>query len=232
MGELAIITEKYGDGRSKAVRTTAPLSPALRKQAERLDSHLHKKMQQLESRLIAADLLDETIPPAGAPKSKGSVALWHAVGAELVRLAKEAGIKGTRERRWLWEAIDNLHATERLRRAGRGRTRLHFEYCYRLAQFPGRIAGKMYWSEWVYFFDSLTVREEPRADDWLHGKLQSETNVDRKVFRRFTENLNRQIRKMDTSVLSRDELFALYGAAWTTTGKELKAASRTTAADR
>jgi hypothetical protein len=222
---LAIITEKYSDGKSKTLRTTAPLSSELRRQADQLDSRVHTQIQHLETELVAAGLLDVPIPATGSVKARGGVPLWHRVGRELVRIAKEAGVRSVRERRWLWEAIDNLYASERLKRASRGKTRMHFEYCFRLAQYPLELASKMNWSEWVYFFDSLTVREEPRADKWLKTRLEAESALDRRTFRRFTENLNRRIRKMDTSILSTRELFDLYDATWQSTAKELAVAS-------
>jgi len=214
---LAIISEKYADGRSKTVRTTEPLSPALSKQAEELDKYLRNAVKQMEVSLINEGILDQAIPDAGSSKSRGSVALWHAVGMQLREIADRARVGGARERRWLWEAIDNLHSTERLRRARRGKTRLHFEYCYRLAAFPEPTAAKLNWSEWVYFFDSLTVREEPRADEWLRRVLDEDHTLSRVAFRRFTENLNRRIRKMDTSILTDAELSALYSEVWDAT---------------
>jgi hypothetical protein len=220
--DLAVITEKYGDGRSKTIRATGPMSADLRTQAERLDSRLHREVRQLEARLADEGLLGEAGGQADAAKSKGSAALWYEVGVELGRLAMEASVKGVRERRWIWEAIENLHATDRIKRASRGRTRTHFEYCYRLAQFPREIAVSMNWSEWVYFFDSLTVREEPRADEWLRDRIWSARVLDRRSFRRFTENLNRRIRKMDTSVLSKQELFELYDQLWKSTVRDLQ----------
>jgi hypothetical protein len=223
--EIAIITEKYGDGRAKTIRSTIPLSTELRKQAERLDSKLQRRMQELEAKLIGEGLLGQDIPRAGSPKSRGSVDLWYSVGKQLSGIVKEERIKGPRERRWVWEAIENLHATERVKRASRGRTRMHFEYCYRLGQFPVEVAKKMHWSEWVYFFDSLTVREEPRADKWLRIKIQQDAAVDRIMFRRFTENLNKRIRRMDTSVLSEKELAHVYDQVWSATKTDLMGVS-------
>ncbi len=221
MAELSIITEKFGDGRAKTLLSTIPLTTELSRQAERLDSKLHKKMEAVEAKLIGEGLLDQEVPRAGTPKSRGSVELWHAFGKQLSGLVQEEHIKGPRERRWLWESLENLHTTERVKRASRGRTRMHFEYCYRLAQFPPEVAKKMNWSEWVYFFDSLTVREEPRADRWLRRKIQDVTSVDRKMFRRFTETLNQRIRRMDTSVLSEREVSTLYDEIWCSTKSEL-----------
>ena len=218
---FTIITEKYADGRAKTIRSTVPLSSELSRQAERLDAKLKKTIQALEAKLVNEGLLAQDIPRAGTPKSRGSVALWYAVGKELEHIVRDERIQGLRERRWLWEAVENLHATERLKRASRGRTRMHFEYCFRLAQFPADVADKMNWSEWVYFFDYLTVREEPRADQWLRRKIQRDTMPERATFRRFTENLNRRIRRMDTSVLSERELAAIYDQVWENTSHDL-----------
>ena len=169
--------------------TTAPTAE-LRAAAEKLDKDLAQRMARLEKALIREGQIDEAIPPIGSTKPRGSVELWYTVGSELRSIVDAYDIRGARERRWLWEALSKLHATERINRVSRGRTRQHFEYCYRLAQFPLDIARKMYWSEWVYFFDSLTVREEPRADRWLESKLEGDRSLDRPSFRRFTETLN------------------------------------------
>jgi hypothetical protein len=213
--DLAIITEKYGDGRVKVLRSTTAPTLELRAAAEKLDKDLAQRMARLEKALIREGQIDEAIPPIGSTKARGSVELWYAVGSELRSIVDAYDIRGARERRWLWEALSKLHATERINRVSRGRTRQHFEYCYRLAQFPLDIAHKMYWSEWVYFFDSLTVREEPRADRWLEQKLEGDRSIDRPSFRRFTETLNRRVKMTDTSVLSDQELVQLYDDVWT-----------------
>jgi hypothetical protein len=215
--DMAIITEKYPDGRTKTLRATTAPSPELKAAAERLDRDLARRMADLEKELIQQGLLDRAIPSVGAHKPRGSVQLWHAVGRELNAIVEANEIRGTRERRWLWESLSNLHATERIKRVSRGKSRQHFEYCYRIAQFPLAVAVQMYWSEWVYFFDSLTVREEPRADRWLRGRIEAEATIDRRSFRRFTESLNRRLKKMDTRVLTDAELQLLYDEVWATT---------------
>src|SRR5690242_15456412 len=109
----------------------------------------------------------------------GDVELWYALGAAKGTICNKVGIEGARERRWLWEAIQNLHASARINRIQRRRARNYFEYCFRLAKFPKAITTKLNWGEWVYFFDSLTVREEPRADRWLALKTKRVKNIQR-----------------------------------------------------
>lgn len=154
--------------------------------------------------------MDEQIPNSSDRKNQGNVLLWYALGLELRKICKEKEITGRRERRWLWEAIENIHATDRIIRASRGRTRSHFEYCFRLSQFPINFAKQLNWSEWVYFFDSRTVREEPRIDKWLETLVERNEVINRNNFRQFTQLLNKRIRKLDTSILTQKELFEIY----------------------
>jgi len=214
----AIIIEKYADGTIKTMRSTAqPPPPALFKQAKTLDLYLAKTIRKIEEQLKSAGLIETNADK----KSPGNVKLWHAVGKELGAICDKVKITGRRERRWLWEAIENLYASERIKRAKRERTRLHFEYCYRLSNFPISLASKLNWSEWVYFFDSPTVREEGRIDIWLRKLITSEQQVSRALFRRFTENLNKRIKRMDTTVLNEKELFAIYQQVWKATAAEI-----------
>jgi hypothetical protein len=218
---FAVITEKYPGGNSKTTRSEGPLTPELKEYAQGLDAFLAERVPVIEKDLIEAKLLDEVIPPGGALKTRGNVELWHALGCRLREICDERDIRSARQRRWLWEAIDKIHATERIRRARRGRTRDHFEYCYRLSQFPSGFARTINWSEWVYFFDSRTVREERRVDDWLQTLVQQREKIDRRTFRRFTERLNARLQKLDTSVLDDSELSAIYEESWNQTKHEL-----------
>jgi hypothetical protein len=141
--DIAVITERYPSGTVKTLLSTVqPLTPQMQQAAEEFDVSLHKRISALEERLSAAGLL-QTVKPGKA--ARGDVRLWHAVGVELNHIVEEREIRGARYRRWLWEAIANLHASDSLKRAERGRTRMHFEYCYRLGRFPASIAERMNW---------------------------------------------------------------------------------------
>jgi hypothetical protein len=198
----------------KTLRSTVqPPTPAMEAAAEELDATLQRDIVNLEHALIKLGLLN-------TDGTKGSVELWYAVGVVLDGIVKEYAISGSRYRRWLWDAIDNLHASDRIKRARRGRTRRHFEYCYRLAQFPEDVAKQLKWSEWVYFFDSPTVRDEPRADEWLGSVIKAPEPIARQRFRRFAVMLNKRVRRKDTTVLSDAELFLEYQVAWDESGQE------------
>jgi hypothetical protein len=214
---FAVIIEKYPGGNVKTERSDPfPPTPQLDAKAKTLDAYLSKRIPEIEQELINSKLLDERIPLSERQKSGGNVLLWHALGQRLRAICEEQGLtdRSLRERRWLWEAIANIHASERIKRARRGRARNHFEYCYRLSKFPIEFAKQINWSEWVYFLDSRTVREEQRADEWLTVLVKRHEPINRRMFRAFTQNLNKRIQNLDTSVLTKDELFGIYDKVW------------------
>ena len=179
---FAIITEKYSGGDVKTLRSSIiPPPQDLVDRANALDKYLVRKIPSIEKELIDRGLLDSQIPGHSTPRKEGNVRLWHSLGSKLREVCQAEGIAGLRERRWLWEAIEKLYATERITRVGRGRARSHFEYCYRLSKFPISFAERLNWSEWVYFFDSRTVREEPRIDEWLMTLVNRDEKVSRSL---------------------------------------------------
>jgi hypothetical protein len=212
----AVITEKYQDGRIKTMRSTVfPPPRDLEAEAKELDEFLSKRIPALEKEL------EKLQPGLERPQAQGNVSVWYSLGLGLRAICEEKDMDGVRERRWLWEAIQNLYATDRIKRVSRGPTRNHFEYCYRLSAIPRDAAEQVNWSEWVFFFDSRTVREEPRIDLWLRRRIIAGENIDRAFFRQFTRNLNQRIRRLDTSVLSDGELFKLYDSIWLKTKSDI-----------
>jgi hypothetical protein len=217
---FAIITEKHANGKVN-IKATSPLTTELEKQARDLDKYLERRVPELIKELIAEGLLEETVVGNLKKQKEGVVQLWHSLGTKLRAICYETGIQKRRERRWLWEAMENVYPTNPIRRASRGRARIHFEYCYRLAQFPIEFAKQLHWSEWVTFFDSKTVREEQRIDDWLRTMVEQGTTIGRSDFRKFVQTLNKRIRNIDTSELTTEELFRIYDSVWTTTLNDL-----------
>lgn len=216
--EFAIITEKHAHGRVN-FKSNAPLTADLQKQAEAFDRYLGTRVAEIIRELRYEGLLK----PKGKIQrtDEGSVRLWHSLGTKLRKICDEAGIQGRRERRWLWEALENVYPTDPIRRVSRGKGRIHFEYCYRLSQFPIELAKQLHWSEWVTFFDSKTVREEERIDLWLLELMKKGTIISRANFRLFVQNLNKRVRKLDTSELSSEELYSIYDSIWMAAVKQI-----------
>jgi hypothetical protein len=219
--ELGIITRRSATGEPTILTNQVAPRGSLVAQAEQLDRMLNAEVRELEDSLITRGLLPEGSEGKGQAHPRGDVMLWHATGVGLRSIAEEHDFGGIRERRWLWEAIYNLHASPGIKRAERGRNRNHFEYCFRLGKIPLPLAERIRWSEWVYFFDSTTIRGETRADEWLQTVLARREPITRSQFRKFSEKLNNRIRLLDTSVLSRKELYALYDEAWASAKREI-----------
>jgi hypothetical protein len=186
--------------------------------AKQLGQHLSVRVPEIEK-----SLKSEFRRARGRKHRPGDAHMWRTLGEELDRICRAYSVGNARERQWLWEAIQNLYASDFIKKKERGRTRNHFEYCYQLAQFPAEFSDQINWSEWVYFFDSRAVREDQRTVTWLKSKVEGNTAVDRREFRRFIERLNKRIQKLDTSVLTDDELFEMYGSVWDQAVLELAA---------
>src|SRR5262245_48061703 len=102
--DFAIIVEKNPDGSAQTLRSSVqPPPPEVSDNAKKLDATLGVEILKIEQKLIKAKLLDAGRPQKGAKKPTGNVSLWHALGAEFVRVCDEQAITGRRERRWLWE---------------------------------------------------------------------------------------------------------------------------------
>lgn len=186
--------------------------------AKQLGQHLSIRIPEIEK-----SLKSEFRRARGRQHRPGDARMWRTLGEELDTICKIYSVENARERQWLWEAIQNLYASDFIKKKERGRTRNHFEYCYQLAQFPAEFSDQINWSEWVYFFDSRAVREEQRTVAWLKRKVETNTTVDRREFRRFIEKLNKRIQRLDTSVLTDDELFGIYDSVWNQAVLEVKA---------
>jgi len=108
-----------------------------------------------------------------------------------------------------------IHAPSGLLAKDRGPNRRHIEYCFRLAGYPKKLAEKMKWSEWVYLFDSPSIKKELRFDKWNELKIIKEPeNINRKNIRLFAKSINSILKDMDASELSDDGLNNCYDAAW------------------
>jgi hypothetical protein len=196
---------------------TFPLTKEQVKQAEELDNYLSKRIPGIER-----ELKTEARKPKKKRKSRGGdVMIWHSLGTKLRDICNKYSINAAREREWLWESLQNLHASDYIKKKQRGKTRNHFEYCFELARFPIEFASLIKWSEWVYFFDSKTVHEDKRVTDWLYKKAEAERSLGRQHFRKFVQKLNRKIGPLDTSVLTDSELFSMCEAIWNEIDKEI-----------
>ena len=214
---FAIIVNKAPDGRLE-YRSESPLTSALEQQAKELDMYLSKNSQRTEQALVDAGFLSNEESAEPATGKEGSAQMWYLVGSMLRGICEEKGIDSAARRRWLWLALENIHASTRIKRKDRGRLRNNFEYCFRLSRFSKEFVDSVGWSEWVTYFDSRTIREDERIDDWLDESVRNGMKVGRKAFRGFIREMNKRMSRrtggLDTSVFRREELFNLCNSVW------------------
>ena len=216
---VAIATQKDEAGNLVIHSMVFPLTERQIEQAKKFDKYLSVRIPEIERELKA-----EARRAGRKKQGQGDVLTWHLLGSKLRDICVEYSINTARERHWLWESLQNLHASDFIKKKERGKTRNHFEYCCELARFPIYFASRIKWSEWAYFFDSRTVREDRRVTDWLYKKAEGDNSLGRQQFRRSVQKLNKKIEKLDTSVLTEEELFAICDSVWREANVELATA--------
>ena len=206
---VIIREERTIDGKPETVKvfkTKRLLTGELRRQAEKLDEFLSKKMREIEEEMKKARFLK-------LKGKKGHVLkLWHEVGKRL-DFVMDTSIISPEDREYIWRAIYD-HAGELApgpltERAKRDPETSHFSYCYKLSRFPWEfveMAGD--WTSWSEFFDRKETKNDPRIIEWL-GKKSKESDVSGRQnwLRPLTKAIHREFEKRDTSVFSIDELY-------------------------
>jgi hypothetical protein len=185
------------------------LTKAEQAAAVKLDRRLAVELPRVEAQLVAEGLIEEGV---GGSKHRGSLRLWYRLGQELGRIVATSPSVRPAERRFLWEAM-RMHASPAILRSDRERSRIHFEYCYRLAQFPWSFVERLHWDDWSTYLDSRSLRREPRTDEWMRKRRNEVGELTREQFRQMTKELNRSFKDKDTEVFSSEELYEMCDAA-------------------
>lgn len=183
-----------------------------RSRADKLDRVLEQRIKRLTTDLKRKHLL---------PKKAGegnTVAYWE-VGKALREVAAHKKLFDEAEIPLLWQNA-KMYIPNELRYKDRGPYREHLWYCYRLAGYPGELASKMSWGEWVTIFDSTGINQELRFDEWFKIKLSQEPErIGRSWIRMFAPCVNAMLGNIYTPDLSDKELFSCYEAVWQLVGK-------------
>jgi hypothetical protein len=199
------------DGKSEKVKvfkTKRLLTGELRKQAERFDEFLSKKVSEIEKEMKSIGFL----------KLKGKkgevVKLWYEVGKRL-DFVTDTSMVAAEDREFVWRAIYDYAGalapgslTERVRRDPETS---HFSYCYKLSRFPWEFVDMVGdWTSWSEFFDRKETKNDPRIIEWL-GKKAKESNVSAREnwLRPLTKEIHREFENRDTTVFSVEELYEM-----------------------
>jgi hypothetical protein len=205
---LSIIIDENGQ---KIYKTIGYMAYKDKERADKLDNFLKKEVSILEERLAAKGLLDLKGKP-------GSVKLWFNVGLELRQLwnkvQKDFELPDTFITLFMKAVYDNSNRikptsgrAERLRNS-------HFYYCYLIAGFPWEMVKESGWGEWSDFLDSKRIRNDPRIVRWfIDRKVMEHRNVEKltrkKWFKLITRVIRNELRKIDTTVLEKNELYEI-----------------------
>ena len=137
-----------------------------------------------------------------------SVLYKYYLGAVLGGLLEKYQVS-VAERRRFWDEIKNIASQEkRLRDEGKNAaTRSFYEQCYRLSLIDQSIVEKLSWRQWQDLLDRTTNREDNRIFEWIG---QHEPKIKESDWRGFEKALNLFLKKKDTSVFDRQELFDIY----------------------
>ena len=178
-----------------------------RVKADRLDNLIANELNKLNTIFSSEDKK----PQHG---SKDKIAIYWELGGVLRKIFFESGLIEHTEKSLYWINA-RMHVPKSLLADDRGYSRIHLEYCFRLAGFSKERTMRMKWSEWVYLFDSRSINREERFDKWLDLKMDySVINFSRARVRLFVQCANQILGKKETSKLTNDELFRCYEVAW------------------
>lgn len=209
---MAIIVRKDPEGKPTFKSVTFPPTDEELQRAKELDRLLRRRVGEIERKLVLEGLLAREIPRKGEPAKGGNVRLWYQLGRHLQLIADDSTRVKPAERRWLWEAI-RMYATPRITRRDRGVSRLHLDYCYRVAKLPWDCVRRFHWDDWVYLLDSRSFRGEPRADLWIQSRVNELKRLTREQLRTTVQRLNVTFRRKETSIYSDEELLSRYDEA-------------------
>jgi len=139
-----------------------------------------------------------------------SVKFWYYFGKEFRVIIEKFEISN-QDRKYLWQAISNLVASDVSIRKDRSAKRMNYEYFYRLAALPLADVEKLNWSEWCTFLDSVSVRREERSFTWFISKL-TERKMNREVVRTLMMAMNKSLEGKETWMYTDESLEGRFNA--------------------
>ncbi len=204
---MAIIVDKNG---RRIYKTIGYLAYEDKEKADKLDDFLKNQIRQIERRLQQKGLL--------ALKGKsGSIQFWFNLGLELRSLwslvRDNYNLPDTFLPYFFKAVFDNSDATKPESGRANDLKRAYFYYGYIIAGFPWeQVQSAGNWRQWIEFLDAKRIRTDQRIIEWFVQRkvmeIQENTNLTREDwFRRITREIRSEFHNIDTTVLSKDELY-------------------------
>ena len=113
-------------------------------------------------------------------------------------------------RSFFWEILREGVNSKDKRKVFQAKQRDPYEYDYLLSRLPKELALKYSRSKWDHLFDVTTARKDERIYKWLNDVQNDDFINNQLVFQNFCKAVKDLTEKIDTNMLSDDELFAIY----------------------
>jgi hypothetical protein len=204
---MAIIVDKNG---RRIYKTIGYLAYDDKENADKLDDFLTVEIGKIEEKLREKGLLV-------LRGKNGSIEFWFNLGVELRNLWNQVRTKFNLPDTFLpyfFKAVFDNSETIRPQSGRADRLKnAYFYYCYIIAGFPWKeVLSVGSWRQWIEFLDSKRIRADPRIIDWFVDRkvmeIQLSTDLHREEwFRRITREVRSEFHNIDTTVLSKKELY-------------------------
>jgi len=184
------------------------IDPSEVKTADAVDRFLRKRIPQTEHMLAGQGL------SALKGKREGAVKFWYSVGVELrklrVEVQKKFEVPDTELDLFLWAVND--HAKLFKVKTPPEPTRSLLYHAYSMAQFPEETVKRVgTWTEWIRLLDSKRARADKRIVEWFADRAITSQPPDgctrKKWFGTLMNAITARFERIDTTVLTRDELY-------------------------
>ncbi|HHX69092.1 MAG TPA: hypothetical protein GX708_13715, partial [Gallicola sp.] len=113
-------------------------------------------------------------------------------------------------RSYFWEILREGVNTNDKRKVFQPKQRDPYEYDYLLSKLPKELVIKFSRSKWDHLFDITTARKDDRLYDWLMNVDNNEFINNQLIFQNFCKGVKDRIEKIDTNILSDDEINSIY----------------------
>ncbi|MDD6388984.1 MAG: hypothetical protein PUA68_07985 [Bacilli bacterium] len=111
---------------------------------------------------------------------------------------------------YFWQILREGVNTNDKRKVFQFKQRDPYEYDYLLSKLPKELVVKFSRSKWDHLFDITTTRKDARLFDWLLNVENEMFINNQNVFQNFCKGVKDIIEKIDTNMLTDEELFEIY----------------------
>ena len=205
---MAVVTEYNKEGNPIIESFGSIASAEDRARALILADELKEAIPKMESDLVARGLLPKNLKA----KQSGNAETWWELGDLLAEFIDDNELIKTSDLQLIYGAVA-LYASDRIKKADRGKKRNHFRNCYRLSKLPKDKVLKNQWSQWSYLLDSTSLRADKRADEWLQRNIDKIAPLKRDPFRKMVQFINNEVckkGKIEFEIFSDDEFRELW----------------------